>query len=170
MVKNTLPLLEIAAIMLIWGRRRAFETKIRFFARAHPLFLWSVLLTILSSILKISVPAFNALMYSKAATCLLRRVECSSNRWPTTPKTRYLIPSTSQRYCLRMVAPSFIPCLFLEHCWISGARIGPWHSSINYSIMILALWWILLNLAGRCDPLKIAQRFFFYFWSTFLTQ
>jgi len=73
-----------------------------------------VLLIMLSSILKISVPAFNDLMYSKAAIYLLRRVKCSSNRCPTTPRTLYLIPSYSRRYFLRMMALSFIPCLFFK--------------------------------------------------------
>ena len=163
MVKKTRPLVEIAAIMLIWGNRRAFETSILFFASAQPLFLWSVLLIMLSSMLKISVPAFIALMYSNAAAYLLRRVECSSNRWPTTPSTLNLIPSSYRRYCLRIVAPNLIPCPFFNCCWISGTRMGPRHSLMYESIIFLALRWILLNLAGRFEPLMIAQRFFLYF-------
>ena len=162
-MKNTLPELEIAAIMLIWGSRRAFDTKILFLARAHPLFLWSVLLIMLSSILKISVPLCKILRYSKAAICLFRRVECSSNRWPTTPSTRYLIPSTSLRYYLNKVVPTFILWSFFKHFWISGRRIGPLQSLINLSIMSLALWWIFSNLTGRLDPFKRAHWFLFCF-------
>ena len=63
-VKKTLPLLETAAMILIWGSLSALETSILFLAWAQPLRRWSVLRMILSSMLKTSLPAFKTLMYS----------------------------------------------------------------------------------------------------------
>jgi hypothetical protein len=76
--KNVLPLLEMAPIIDIWGRRSEWDVRIRFPYLTQPLVRWSVDLMMLSSTLIISRPDFRSLIYSAAANYLLSKFLWSS--------------------------------------------------------------------------------------------
>ena len=102
-VKYNMPLLVIAAIIEIYGSLSALETRIRFLASTQPLFLWSELLMILSSMLIISFPLFNTLRYSAETNWRFNRFKWLSKWGPTTPSTRYRMPNSNLKYLLRLV-------------------------------------------------------------------